>query len=119
MSRKLVRRGEMTSRVTVEKVTRTRDDSGKVSEQWDRQTPDYLPCRIRQLGGAELVEAQALSAHANRKVEMDRWPGLNPAEYRLQRYGNSGDDSALEIFAIQDHEERGEMLIVTCGERLS
>lgn len=111
--------GELLSRVTVEKDTITRNDNGTPRHTWDRQTPDNLPCKIRHLGGAELVEAQAISAEAKMKIEMHRFPGLEPTLYRLQRYGNSGKKGALNILAVNNHEEQSQMIIVTCGETLS
>ncbi len=111
--------GEKLSRVTVEKDTITRNDDGSVRHTWIRQTPDNLPCKFRHLGGAELVEARASYAGATLKIEMDRFPGLEPTLYRLQRYGNSGNEGALSILAVNDHEEQGQMLIVLCGEKLS
>lgn len=117
MATRMPMAGEMLSRVTVEKSTPT-VTSGVTKDEWVRQTPDNLPGRIRHLGGAELVEAQALSADAKLKVEMHRFPGLEPTRYRLQRYGNSGDKGALNIIAVNNHEEQGQMLVVTCGEDL-
>lgn len=118
MATKMPMAGGLLSRVTVERDTITRNDDGTVRHTWNRQTPDSLPCKIRHLGGAELVEAQAIHANAKLKIEMYRFPGLGPTLYRLQRYGNSGDTGALEILAVNNHEEQGQMLVVLCGEKL-
>lgn len=115
MATRLPMAGELLSRVTVEKSTPT-VVSGVTKDAWERQTPDSLPCKIRHLGGAELVEAQSLRADAKLKIEMNRFPGLEPTLHRLQRYGNSGDKGALNIIAVNNHEEQGQMLVVLCGE---
>lgn len=104
--------GEYRQELTVEKSTTT-VTSGVTTDSWATAdaTNDPIRAKVEDLTGDELLQAQALSAHARVRVKMRYFAGLEPALYRFI-FGSR----ILNIKHVNNVESRNVTMIVHCGE---
>lgn len=101
--------GALRHRLTLERVVRTPDGGGGVTESWVSEAT--LWAEIRPLSGGEAVEAGRLAGKHRFEITLRYRDGVEPAmRFRLGA-------RLFHILAVENVEERGRWLKALCEER--
>ncbi len=103
--------GRLKDVVTVEKLTETQEDSGKVTRGWASQ--GTRRAQVETLFGRKLLEAQTEAATTDTEVIMRRFDGLIPTQYRFT-FGTR----TLRIIRVVGVELRHRFMQVFCKEEV-
>lgn len=99
--------GRLNKRVTLQTVTRTTDTGGGGTDSWG--TTATLWAHIEELGGSEPFNGQQVASTLTHRVTL-RYRSVTPQQRLL--YGSR----VLKIVAVQNPDQRNEMLVLDCRE---
>lgn len=110
-----VRLGDLRTLVTLDNPTRTADTEGGYTETWAALDPSQAFVAIRRLSGRERNNANTVLATATHEVKMRYHSGVT-TQTRLSWTDRAERARALSVIEVDDVEERGAELRLTCAE---
>ncbi len=104
--------GELIHPVAIQEKTTTERPSGGHDDVWTEIATRRV--HMREMDGAELMEARQVVEHATHKVRMRYFAGLRSTQHRLV-WGTR----IFDIGRVNNVEEANRVMIVTCEETVA